>query len=99
MKPRSKKHLVKNSGPNANPKLKPFELPAAFLNSLNEFSSGGFILIMGNEVGDPQVFSHFDGGLQGIGLVKFGKEFLERLDRDFSNAIDDDGPPMQGDAE
>lgn len=87
----SKKPLVKNSKPNTKlaVRQRTFVLPEQFLNSLEEFSSGGYVLIMGNEHGNPMIYSHFDGGIQGRGLTKFAKDYFCKIDRMFTETVDD----------
>lgn len=87
----SKKPLVKNSRPNKKLAVRreTFVLPQQFLNALQEFSSGGYVLICGNELGDPMIYSHFDGGIQGRGLAKFGKDYFTKIDRMFTETVDD----------
>lgn len=38
----------------------PFRIPKSFLNQLNEFSKGGFLLITISEDGHPVLNQHFD---------------------------------------
>jgi hypothetical protein len=87
----TKKPIVKNSRPNKKLAIRKdkFVIPEQFLNTLEEFSNGGFILIIGNEAGEPQAYSHFDGGIQGMGLAKFGKDYFTKLDRQFTETIDE----------
>jgi len=84
-----KKPLVKNSQPNLGLAVREnnFHLPQQFLNALNEFSCGGYVLILGNSLGDPHVYTQFDGGIQGRGLTKFGKDFFCSLDRKLAEEV------------
>lgn len=91
MKISQKKVLVKNSKPNKKLAIRKstFVLPEQFLNSLEEFASGGYVLIIGNEFSDPQVYSHFDGSIQGIGLAKFGKDYFKKVSERFTEQVED----------
>jgi len=59
---------------------KPFELPAAFLKQLNEFSRGGYILIRANTNGAPEVYVQFDDMLTAIGMIRYTKMWSTALD-------------------
>ncbi len=84
-----KNKIVKNSKPNKKLAVKKdiFVLPPSFLSSLSEFSTGGYVLIIGNEVGEPQVYSHLDDALQGLGMVKFGQVFFNQMDERLTRQI------------
>ncbi len=90
MKPDTKTPIVKNSRPNKKLAVRKgkFEIPEQFLNSLDEFSSGGYVLIVANEVGDPQVYASFDGDLKAMGLAKFGKDYFNRLNQQFRESVE-----------
>ncbi len=60
----------------------PFRLPQQFLNSLNEFSEGGFVLVIGGKGGDPQIYSNFDNVAYRLGLLKFCADYFDKLDAD-----------------
>lgn len=91
MKLPTSRTIVKNSRPNRKLAVRreKFELPEQFLNSLEEFSKNGYVLIIGNEFGEPEVYSHFDGPIQGMGITKFGKDYFTKVDRQFTQTVDD----------
>ncbi len=73
---------VKNSGPQRKlrvPQKSNFVIPPAFLNQLNEFSQGGFILITGSENNEPQVYFRFDGSIQAVGLFNFAASYCSHI--------------------
>lgn len=57
-----------------------FELPDSFLRQLEEFSSGGFILIKMGSDGNPEVYMNFDNAITAIGLVRYAKMWSTALD-------------------
>lgn len=87
---RLKSPIVKNSRPNKKLALRKqkFVLPEAFLNSLDEYAEAGYILILGNGIGEPEVHSNFDGTIQAMGLIKFGKDFLSSIDQKYKDRLD-----------
>lgn len=70
--------MKKNSGPLLTfPKKKKFKFPATFFKQLDEFTSGGYVLLYLNENHNPQISSHFDNSTAAMALTVFGKEYFE----------------------
>lgn len=73
--------MEKNSKPTANklfrvPKFKKFSLPEGFLNQLNEFSGGGFVLLLKDDKGDISTYSKFDTSSDALSMIKFGTDWF-----------------------
>lgn len=70
-----------------------FQIPESFLNQLNEFCGGGYILIYVNQEGQPQVEAEADSPIVSLGLQKFSKDYFDSVDKfgkiDVSSYVDD----------
>lgn len=70
--------MKKNSAPlKTFPFKKNFQFPETFFNQLQEFTSGGYVLIYLNSFGNPQALSNFDTSASSIALTTFGKEYFD----------------------
>ncbi len=87
--PSSKKKIQKNSGPMVKIPVKKdrFVIPESFLTSLDEYSDGGYVLIMSSPHGEPEVYAAFDDSVTGMGLCKFGKQYFKRVGKAFNKTI------------
>ncbi len=83
------KRIFKNSQPNKGLPLKntQFELPESFLAQLNEYCKNGYVLILGNATGEPEVYADFDGAVPAMGICKFGKDYFKKVDKKFSRIV------------
>jgi len=55
---------------------------------LSEFTNGGYVLIIADEMGEPQVYSDFDNALVGMGLIKYGQNYFKKGDKIISAKLD-----------
>lgn len=80
-----------------------FSIPAKFLNQLNEFTNGGFILFTFDESGSPKVYSQFDSDTHALGLFAFLNFYANSMNEIHQNTVtgtiidpnmgeDEDGP-------
>lgn len=80
-----KKTLVKNSKPNPNAakkiaQEKRFVIPASFFSQLQEFSNGGYCLLLINDLGNPEIYTKFDTSVASLALHKFGLDYFDLMD-------------------
>lgn len=89
MKSAPAKRIVKNSKPSKKLPIRnhKFEIPQQYLSVLDEFSGGGYCLIILNEFGVPQVYNSFDTPGHALAVTKFCKEYFEEMDSRFSQTI------------
>ena len=55
-------------------------MPVQVLNQLDEFSSGGFILLTFDEEGNPRLQCRFDSSAHSLGAQKYLSQWLETVD-------------------
>ena len=65
---------------NTNMEEKPFVIPDATLNQLNEFSNGGFILFYFNGEGYPEVYTKFDNPMHAMALQYYVEHWAEAIE-------------------
>ena len=61
-------------------KDKQFKIPEQILSSLNEMSSGGYILFTFDQFGDPIINSQFDGQHQAAAMFCHIKQWCQALE-------------------
>lgn len=54
-----------------------FELPPQFLNMLDEFNGGGYLLFLKDTMGRTTVHSKYDDALHQLGMLCFAKNYLK----------------------
>ncbi len=83
----------------------PFEIPVEYLKQLNEFTSGGFLLLTFDEHGNPRIMARFDNYAYGMAAQKYLSNWLQASEEAQVNQMaeammesgdDDDG---EGDGE
>lgn len=55
----------------------PFEIPMAYLKQLNEFTSGGFLLLTFDEYGNPRIMARFDTSAHGMAAQKYLSNWIQ----------------------
>ncbi len=86
--PKGSKKIKKNSGPLKMPRIqKNFHVPEKILESLDECTQGGFILITADENGEPKIYNNFDGAVQALGFITFCREHFDVLDDQIRQGI------------
>ncbi len=76
-----------------------FHPPKQFFNQLNEFSSGGWILVMGSEHGDPQIYQKFDNSLGALALNDFCKRYFNLVDIATNQNLINNSQPDESESE
>lgn len=78
---------------------KKFQIPEGFFNQLNEFSSGGYLILTFDTDGNPRLRCQFDTAVHAMGAQKYLTQWLDALDENqrekFLNAMS----PMDDDDE
>lgn len=74
--------MKKNSGPKTDvkEKKKEFIIPPSLFSQLNEYSNGGFLLVILNEAGEPELYRKFDSSIHQIGVQKWTLDYLQASD-------------------
>jgi hypothetical protein len=55
----------------------PFEIPMAYLKQLNEFTSGGFLLLTFDEWGSPRIMARFDNSAHSMAAQKYLHNWIQ----------------------
>ena len=66
-------------------KKKSFQIPEQILRSINECSSGGFLLFTFNDQGIPETIANFDSPAHSIAMASFVKNWSNAIEEIHKN--------------